>query len=311
MGALRILAISLLVLSLWPDRDGRDDDTTAIIGDQVMGTSATPTPITATEPDAVSAEAEIAGADDPVLTLARLWSPMANVARVDGVLTASGPTSLRVQVNNSTIGQITVEPDSEGRFTVDIPNLGPGPTTLCLADVCGQILILDPSIEMDERLDAYIREGIALALARFDINTHLPGWSIDPAGPDNAGVGYTLVDARAIFISATLEQTTEEIATTVLHEIGHAIDASELDDTERQIFRALRGHAAEVPWTQPVDHLSVDGRWLNGAEDFAEVFVAWANGGDYVTQTRVVSPQPSSSDLTEFCSLIESTTIGC
>lgn len=324
MVALRVLAVSLMALALWPSDTASDD----VLADEVLSTTAV-APAAADGQGAPSDSDSVAGSDQvdttvtaagvsvpsddtrPTLTIARLWSPAPNIVRIDGSLDVTTPTPFRVSIDGAAIGQILVEPDNQGVFSFELPNLDSGSKNLCLDDVCGQVMITDEAMEQSEIVAVSIREAIAIAMTRFDVNTHLPGWSIEPTTQNAGATGYTIAEAKAILISASPAQSIEEITTTVLHEIAHAIDATYVDDEERQQFRALRGHPADMPWSQPVDHGAPEGRWLDGAEDFAEVFIAWVNEGDYVTKSRVAAPQPSSADLDAFCGLIETATIAC
>lgn len=244
-------------------------------------------------------------------------STVAGTARVSGHLVGATPNSLAlsagIDVVVSTEGDAassrrvmkvsSADPSkSPAPFLLDVDGLAPGPQTLCLADDCHRVLVAKETHETP----AQINEKILMAMARanqiFDFTTELPEWQVVIAGPSTGAGGHFSPGKRTIAISGTSGRTVDEFVTTILHEVGHAIDHDYVTVDERAQFRSLRGIDPALKW-QP-DGLAPDQRWASPAEDFAEVFVAWLTNGEHQTRS-VVAGQPSADDLAIFSQLVD------
>lgn len=303
--ALRALAIGMLTVTFWPRPD------TAAVNVNSSG-SVAETGASSTAAGEVVPADETVG-DDGEIVFDQLWSPAPGAARIEGRTSLAPSTPVSVRIDDAPIGTVAVRPDDQGRFTTDLSDLAAGPTTVCLNDVCDRVLIrsAETSVESRSIIDERIDQAIANSQAVFDISAHLPGWTIQSTEANSSVGGYALADGRAIFISANPGRTLAELTVTVLHELGHAVDVTYMDDARREAFRTLRSHDASLAWGQAADNVEGDGRWHDSAEDFAEVFVAWVLSGGYVTQSTVVAPQPNSAELVEFCELLAIPGISC
>lgn len=300
-----ILAVAALVLTL-ATRDSGDQAALADDGPPAeQNATATPVPTSTPTPNPFAVSAP-----DDSLTITRLWSPAPNTARAEGTISDD---SLEVAVTSDGRAQapITIDGDAEGRFVIDITGLEPGPQSICLADACQRVLVADPGVEDIAVLEARINEALALVNDQLDLDTLTPGWTYLIGGPNSSSGGATDAAARTITIYANSGRTPDDYRITVLHEVAHAVDAEWLTPQDRDRFRELRGHDAELAWGS-VGPLAVgDARWRNSAEDFAEVFVAWALDNDYSIKSEVVAPQPSDDDLVQFCTVIAAAPLEC
>lgn len=120
---------------------------------------------------------------------------------------------------------------------------------------------------------AELREA-ALALIPYPWEEMLPGWTIS-VEPARAGyLGMTNIVERRIEVYVRPEQRVGEVAHTLAHEIGHAVDVTYNDEADRARWRESRGLAADHPW------FTGDGLtdFSVGAGDFAECFAYWQVG---------------------------------
>lgn len=112
----------------------------------------------------------------------------------------------------------------------------------------------------------------ALAMISYDWATQLPGWSIE-FHPGRSGIlGYAFFNERRIEIYVRDHHATSEIAATLAHEIGHAVDVTLLTDAQRWDWMNARGIDAD--WW-PAAGVS---DYSSGAGDFAEAFATWQVG---------------------------------
>ncbi len=307
------VAIAALALTLATRGDsGADlasDADLASVADESSSTernaTATPVPTSTPTPNPLAVSAP-----DDSLTISRLWSPAPNTARAEGAI-SSGELQVAVTSDGRDLAPITIRADSDGSFVVDITGLDAGPQSVCLADACQRVLVSDPAVEEIDVLEARINDALTLVDDQLDLDELTPDWTYLIGGPNSSSGGFADAVARTITINANSGRTADDYRVTVLHEVAHAVDAEWLTPDDRDRFRELRGHDADLPWGS-VDPLAVgDARWLNSAEDFAEVFVAWALNNDYSIMSEAVAPQPSDDDLRQFCAVIAAAPLEC
>lgn len=292
-----IIAVALLIITLLT-RETADSSSATSTDSSTAEATATPWPTSAPTPNPFAVSS-----NDESLTISLLWSPLPNTARAEGTMSAD-QLEVAVTANGSELAAVTLTSDSAGKFVIDITGLDPGPQEVCLADACQRVLIADPTVEARSVIDVRIDEALGLVEQRFDLAALLPGWTITTDGPNSSAGGHTNADQRTIVVHANSGRTLAEYEITVLHEVGHAIDAQWLTPETRDEFRTLRSHDPALEWGL-VDQFAVgDERWRNSSEDFAEVFVAWAFANEYPIMSAVVAPQPSDDDLRTFCALI-------
>lgn len=130
----------------------------------------------------------------------------------------------------------------------------------------------------------------ALALISYPWRTALPGWRIDFL-PGKAGyLGGTLTNEQRIEIYVREGQSPHEIAFTLAHELGHAVDLTYLTDAERQTWKVTRGISTSTPWWAG----SGVSDYASGSGDWAEAFAVWQVGG--TSETRIAG-QPTAGEL--------------
>jgi hypothetical protein len=108
--------------------------------------------------------------------------------------------------------------------------------------------------------------------------------------------GLTLVQARRIEIYVRDEFSDQQVAEIIGHELGHAVDVTLLDNTERLQWLTIRGLPATTPWFA----VDGDGDFRSGTGDFAEAFAAWQTGK--VSQSQLAG-QPTAAQLALLASL--------
>ncbi|MFN0088800.1 MAG: hypothetical protein ACKVWR_00800, partial [Acidimicrobiales bacterium] len=137
----------------------------------------------------------------------------------------------------------------------------------------------------------------ALARIAYPWQDLLLGWTIE-FQPGNAGfLGGTLPEERRILIYVRERHSVDDVAVTVAHEIGHAVDLTFNDEHDRRLWRTARGISAATPWWPSKATTDFD----SGAGDWAESFAAWQMGAwDFRSQ---LGPPPTAAQLDLLASL--------
>lgn len=140
-------------------------------------------------------------------------------------------------------------------------------------------------------IPAYQRVGEqALARLSYPWRQKLAGWTVVflPGRPGLLGGTWTYEQRIEVYVRDS--QTPEEVAFTLAHEMGHAVDVTLMSEQMRQQWKDARGIDVSVPWW--VDSGATD--FSSGSGDWAEAFAVWQVGG--VSHTRV-APQPDAAHL--------------
>ena len=111
----------------------------------------------------------------------------------------------------------------------------------------------------------------AEALLPFDWQQTLPGWEIKYLGPNAGFRGLTYPYDQTIEMFVRPSDTPQSLAGILAHEIGHAIDVTHLDNSDRKDWQDAR-QINDAPWWP--DAYASD--FQSGAGDFAEAFAFWA-----------------------------------
>ncbi len=130
------------------------------------------------------------------------------------------------------------------------------------------------------------QRGAALALLRDPWLDRLEGWTIEFL-PARAGyLGATWARTKRIEIYIGEGQSLDELAFTLAHELGHALDVTLLDVNQRDQWLQARG-VPEASWWGT----SGDSDYGVGAGDWAEAFAVWQVGGpSYSTLAGALTP---------------------
>lgn len=128
---------------------------------------------------------------------------------------------------------------------------------------------------------AYAEAVGEAALATIDYPYHALGWEIRFL-PERAGyLGLAIGPKRRIEIYVRSTHDVTDVAHTLAHELGHAVDLTYGSDYRRGEYRRMRGFSADAEWfgcDECTDYATPAG-------DFAEVFEYWLLGGsDYRSQ---------------------------
>lgn len=121
----------------------------------------------------------------------------------------------------------------------------------------------------------------AAALELIDYPWRDLGWEVRFL-PGRAGfLGLAIGEERRIEIFVRPEHTVTDVAHTVAHELGHAVDMTWGTDYRRAEYRRMRGFSQRGKWFG-CDECS---DYATPAGDYAEVFEYWLlGGGDYRSQ---------------------------
>lgn len=95
---------------------------------------------------------------------------------------------------------------------------------------------------------------------------HLPGWVIEFRPTRTGYLGGTMAYEKRIELYVRDGSPTDELAMTIAHELGHAIDVSHLDWDDRSGWLRARGLPVDHPWW-PGNGMT---DYQVGAGDFAE-----------------------------------------
>jgi hypothetical protein len=213
-----------------------------------------------------------AAATGLAMPAARLATGAAGVLATTGTLVAGAGT-----VSTPTVTSTTTAPVLPAAPTVS--------TTTPAAEAAAAA---DAPTADDARYEEVGRQ--ALARLRYPWQERLPGWTID-FKPGRAGLlGGTWTYEHRIEIYVRDGQTVDDVAFTLAHELGHAVDVTLFDDDDRHEWAHVRGLAGDAPWW--VESGATD--FASGAGDWAEAFAVFQVGG--VSHSRVAG-QPDAYDL--------------
>ena len=126
-------------------------------------------------------------------------------------------------------------------------------------------------------------------LLPFDWEEVIPGWEINYRGHNQGfrGLTYPFEDTIEIFVRE--DDSPELVASILAHEIGHAIDVTYLQGSDRDAWLEVRGIEG-APWW--ADAYASD--FQSGAGDFAEAFAVWAVGD---RSSSEIAGQPTQAQL--------------
>ena len=133
------------------------------------------------------------------------------------------------------------------------------------------------------------RRAEVLALISYPWQQRLPGWTIEFLPGRTGYLGYTWIAERRIEIYARSSQSAADLAFTLAHELGHAVDLTLFGLAERTSWLEARGRL-DVPWWPGGAYSD----FSSGCGDWAEAFAVWQLGGRTMSE---VAGQPSGADL--------------
>jgi hypothetical protein len=115
----------------------------------------------------------------------------------------------------------------------------------------------------------------ALEQIGYPWQERLPDWTVTFL-PGRAGLlGGTWTYERRIEIYVRATQSVEDVAFTLAHELGHAVDVTHFGEDERHAWLAARALHPDTPWW--VESGATD--FGSGAGDWAEAFAIHLLGG--------------------------------
>ena len=133
------------------------------------------------------------------------------------------------------------------------------------------------------------RQVAVLGRISYPWERELAGWTIEflPGRPGFLGATWPDRKRIEIFVRADLDDI--EVAFTLAHEIGHAVDVTHFDEDDRLRWLKARGRTGTPWWTG-----SGSSDFEVGAGDWAEAFAVWQVGGRSLS---TLSDQPDAEDL--------------
>lgn len=137
-----------------------------------------------------------------------------------------------------------------------------------------------------------------LASVWFPWESRLAGWRIEFHPPRDGFRGSTRPKERLIRIYERRGSSFEDYLHVTLHEIGHAVDVTLLDDVDHQRWNRARGRAGDSPWwvASGADDFG------SGAGDWAEAFAWWQGARDDFHST--VAPVPDDRQLAVLADIV-------
>lgn len=131
----------------------------------------------------------------------------------------------------------------------------------------------------------------ALTRISFPWQSKLGGWTIQFLPGRTGLLGGTWTYEKRIEIYVRDYQDADEVAFTLAHELGHAVDVTMLTDADRETWRQTRRFSdPDAPWW--VASGATD--FSSGAGDWAESFAVWQTGG---WSHSKLAGQPSNAQL--------------
>ena len=139
------------------------------------------------------------------------------------------------------------------------------------------------------------RGAAALALVPFPVER--TGYRMVFEGHRDGYLGLTSTVQKTITIYIRSSQSTRDIAKVIAHEVGHAVDVEFTTETERSLYRQIRGIDSRSWYPSCSGCTDYD----SPAGDFAETF-AVAMVGDLNFLSRV-APAPTAAQLGALASI--------
>ncbi len=148
-------------------------------------------------------------------------------------------------------------------------------------------------------VDLPVHEAVgaeALTLISYPWRSVLPGWSVRFLPGRPGYLGGTWTETKRVEVYVREGQSVEEIAFTLAHELGHAIDVTHFGDADRKRWASVRGF--DAPWWAG----SGVSDYASGSGDFAESFAVWQVGGRSLSK---LGGQPTAEQLAVLADLVD------
>ncbi len=129
----------------------------------------------------------------------------------------------------------------------------------------------------------------ALARVTYPWADRLHGWTIEFLPERDGYLGVTWSKTHRVEIYVRIGESMDDVAFTLAHELGHAVDLTYLNSDDRAAWLKARGASGTPWWTD-----SGASDYAVGAGDFAEAFAVWQIGG---TSLSTVAEQPDLAQL--------------
>ena len=161
--------------------------------------------------------------------------------------------------------------------------------------LCLLVSTLAPPASAVEYAEAVGRE----ALEQIDYPVENLGWTVAFLPGKPGYLGLAIGPKRRIEIYVRSTHGVRDVAHTLAHELGHAVDLTYGSDYRRSEYLRMRGFSSEAEWFG-CDSCT---DYATPAGDFAEVFEYWLlDGGDYRSQ---LAGPPDRTSLEYISTLFE------
>lgn len=167
---------------------------------------------------------------------------------------------------------------------LSVPPTTVAPTTVAAPSQTTDVTEAEPAVGSLETVRADVLSRIS-----YPWRSRLSAWTIEflPARPGYLGATWTATKRIEIYVRDG--QTIDELAFTLAHEMGHAVDLTYLDGAGRDRWLAARGASGTQWWAG-----SGASDYAVGAGDWAESFAVWQVGGQSLS---TVAGQPTPEQL--------------
>ena len=168
-----------------------------------------------------------------------------------------------------------------------------------LSVVVVALCLLGATLAPPASADEYAQAVGQAALEQIDYPIENLGWTVAFLGGRAGFLGLAVGPKRRIEIYVRSSHSVSDVAHTLAHELGHAVDLTYGSDYRRSEYLRMRGFSSEAEWFG-CDSCT---DYATPAGDFAEVFEYWLlGGGDFRSQ---LAGPPDTTTLEYISTLFE------
>ena len=159
-----------------------------------------------------------------------------------------------------------------------------------VAVVVAALCLLGSVLVAPASADEYAQAVGRAAMEQIDYPVEALGWTVAFKAGKPGFLGLAIGPKRRIEIYVRSSHGVSDVAHTLAHELGHAVDLTYGSDYRRSEYLRMRGFSSDAEWFG-CDSCT---DYATPAGDFAEVFEYWLLGsGDY--RSQLAGPPDSTS----------------
>ena len=176
--------------------------------------------------------------------------------------------------------------------TTTTPPPTPPPTVVTAPRVTAPPTTAKPRVVVAATPPLFVEQRGQQALALLNYPWERLGYRIEFQGPRTGLLGVTDSSTKLITVFVRDRHTVAQIARTLAHELGHALDFSQTTVYEAKQYLAIRGLPFDIADWYPCNACT---DFSSPAGDFAETFASYLLGpGDFRSE---IGPAPSADQL--------------